>query len=141
MTTSAIYLLPTGYQSNQRVCFYIARDGYPESSADYFYKMYHSDSIRSHYADCFFRANPDAEFATDEEENKDAEFRYAINQEDILSVWKKSVLGNQKLICQGLWYEFVVRHEALYQLGVKVLAEKPNLWLSVSSFELMEVTT
>jgi hypothetical protein len=111
MATSAIYLLPTGYQSNQRVCFYMARDGYPESSANYFYKMHHSDSIRRNYAECFFRANLDAEFATDEEGHKDAEFRYAINQEDVLSVWKKGVLGKQwDLIYQGLWHQFVNKY-------------------------------
>lgn len=113
MTTSAIYLLPTGCQTKQRVCFYIARDGYPEGSANYFYKMHHSDSIRRNYAECFLRANPDAEFAKDEEEHEDVEFRYAINQEDVLSVWKKAVLGKQwDLIYQGLWYQFVNKYWA-----------------------------
>ncbi|MBP9727549.1 MAG: hypothetical protein KBD83_08835 [Gammaproteobacteria bacterium] len=141
MATRATYVLPAA-GSNQNICFYIHYDGYLTGAAHYFYHMQQCKNMRSGLAGRFFRANAQAEFTTCHEEHADTEFRYAINQQDALTVWQKDTLNDEwRTVYHDFWYQFVVRHEALYQLGVKVLAEKPNLWLSVSSFELMEVTT
>ncbi len=111
MATSATYLLSTGYHSNQMIFFYIPREGYPEGAAAYFNKMYQCENIRRNYAECFLRANPDAEFAKNHEERQDTEFRYTINYEDVLSVWKKGIFGDQWcLVYQGPWHFFVNKY-------------------------------
>jgi len=111
MSTRATYLLPTAYHSDQMVCFYIHHDGYPEGAAAYFYKMHCCNNTRGGIAGRFFRANLNAEFTKDHAEHGDTEFRYTINHQDELSVWKKGVLGNQwNIIYQGLWYHFVNKH-------------------------------
>jgi hypothetical protein len=111
MSTSATYLLPTAYDSDQMVCLYIPNDGYPEGAAAYFHKMYRCENVRRGYAECFFRANPNAEFTKDHEEHTDTEFRYTINHQDELSVWKKGMLGNQwSIIHQDLWHHFLNKY-------------------------------
>jgi hypothetical protein len=111
MSTSANYLLSTGYYSDQMVCFYIQHDGYPEGAAAYFYKMYRCENIRRGYAECFFRANLNAEFIKDHEEHGDTAFRYTINHQDELSVWKKGMFANQwNIIYQGPWHHFVNKY-------------------------------
>jgi len=111
MSTRATYLLPAAYHSDQMVCFYIHHDGYPEGAADYFYEMHHCNNTRGGMAGRFFRANLNAEFTKDHEEHGDTEFRYTINHQDELSVWKKGMLGNQwNIIYQGSWHHFVNKY-------------------------------
>lgn len=110
MPIRATYLLPAE-TSCQQVCFYIPYDGYPEGAATYFYKMYQCENKQGGYAECFLRANSDAKFTKNHEARVDTEFRYTINVQNILSVWKKAIFANQwSIIYEGPWYQFVNKY-------------------------------
>lgn len=107
MATRATYVLPAA-GSNQNICFYIHYDGYLTGAAHYFYNMQQYKNMRSGLAGRFFRANAHAEFTTCHEEHADTEFRYAINQQDALTVWQKDTLNDEwRMVYHDFWYQFV----------------------------------
>jgi hypothetical protein len=107
MSTRATYLLSTAYD-NDRICFYIHTDGYPEGAANYFYNMHHCKNSTTGFAGRFFRKNANTEFTTCHEMHTDTEFRYTLNRQGELKAYKISTIDNQwNLFYQGAWYHFV----------------------------------
>jgi hypothetical protein len=107
MATRATYVLPAA-GSNQNICFYIHYDGSLKGAAHYFYNMQQCKNMRSGLAGRFFRANAHAEFTACHEEHADTEFRYAINQQDALTVWQKDILNDEwRIVYHDFWYQFI----------------------------------
>ena len=107
MSTRATYLLSTAY-SNDKICFYIHTDGYPEGAANYFHNMHHCKNSKTGFAGRFFRANAKTEFTTCHETHTDTEFRYTLNKHGELKAYKKRIIDDQwEIFYQDTWHLFV----------------------------------
>ncbi len=133
MSTRATYLISAGDWTDQKICFYIHHDGYPEGAAHYFLNMHQFKNERGGYAGKFFRANENAEFSDAHEDHGNNEYCYTLDNAGQLTVLKRDWDSEKwQVIYSGLWSEFVnqelkfKKKECLYNFKRSAIYSQDN---------------